>query len=127
MQKSIEMHLPQYEIPQLSPHYYGCIINDDEYPHGTILHEFIHAWGYFHEHVRPDRDNYVKVHMQNVKSDMRENFRKQKDSCTYGVPYDGNSIMHYPSRAFIVPYLPPEAMTIESLVSFDHDFFYLST
>ena len=92
-----------------------------------ILHEFIHAWGYFHEHVRPDRDNYVKVHMQNVKSDMRENFRKQKDSCTYGVPYDGNSIMHYPSRAFIVPYLPPESMTIESLVSFDHDFFYLST
>ena len=102
---------------------YRCIINDDEYPHGTILHEFIHAWGYFHEHVRPDRDNYVKVHMQNVKSDMRENFRKQKDSCTYGVPYDGNSIMHYPSRAFIVPYLPPESMTIESLVSFDHDFF----
>ena len=28
---------------------------------GSIIHEFIHAFGFFHEHVRADRDDYIKL------------------------------------------------------------------
>lgn len=33
----------------------------------TITHEIMHALGFHHEMVRPDRDNYVKVMFDNVK------------------------------------------------------------
>ena len=89
-----------------------------------ILHEFIHAWGFHHEHTRPDRDKYVKVHKQNIVEWWWINFEKQGNSTwnssTFGVPYDGNSIMHYPSKAFIKPNLPEGSLTIESLVNFYH-------
>ncbi|CAN8017651.1 unnamed protein product [Ixodes persulcatus] len=34
--------------------------------HGTILHEFLHALGFEHEHARIDRDNYIKVYRNNI-------------------------------------------------------------
>jgi hypothetical protein len=34
--------------------------------HGNIVHELAHTLGYFHEHSRPDRDNYIKVVWSNV-------------------------------------------------------------
>ena len=84
------------------------------------MHEFIHAWGFHHEHNRPDRDKYVKVYLENIIDEDRGNFKKQEQSCTFGVPYDGNSIMHYSSTAGIKPNLPRGTLTIESLVSFDY-------
>ena len=86
---------------------------------GTIVHEFIHAWGFHHEHTRPDRDKYVKVYRENIIDELWYNFKKQEQSCTFGVPYDGNSIMHYHSRAGIKPNLWIFGkLTIESLVNF---------
>ena len=35
---------------------------------GNIIHEIAHALGFFHEHSRPDRDNYVDVLWDNVVS-----------------------------------------------------------
>ena len=87
------------------------------------MHEFIHAWGFHHEHTRPDRDKYVKVHRENVQDGKWINFEKQEQSCTFGVPYDGNSIMHYSSKAWLKWYLPEGSMTIESLVKFDNKVF----
>ena len=70
----------------LSP---GCLSE------GTIIHEFIHAIGFYHEQARIDRDDYVEIQWQNLQKGTESQFLKQVNSLTFGVPYDGKSVMHY--------------------------------
>ncbi|CAG0900446.1 unnamed protein product [Cyprideis torosa] len=81
---------------------------------GTAIHEMMHAIGFFHEQSRPDRDDYVTIHWENIRPDTEGNFQKETESVidSLGSPYDYNSVMHYPRRAFLKPGLPWNATTI---------------
>ncbi|CAL8075777.1 unnamed protein product [Orchesella dallaii] len=66
----------------------------------TIVHEMIHALGFWHEHNRPDRDDFVRIYWKNIKEGRAHNFEKYEDTLTFDVPYDVQSIMHYGSYDF---------------------------
>lgn len=75
---------------------HGCLYK------GIVVHEFMHAAGFWHEQSRPDRDNYVNIHWQNIQHGLETNFRKfeghQLDILSE--PYDLGSVMHYGKYAF---------------------------
>eukprot|EP00057_Strongylocentrotus_purpuratus_P034839 XP_796702.3 PREDICTED: protein SpAN [Strongylocentrotus purpuratus] len=67
---------------------------------GTITHEIGHAIGFFHEQTRPDRDEYVVVHEENILTEELGNYIKRTyDDVVTDVPYDVKSIMHYRAYA----------------------------
>lgn len=65
----------------------------------TVVHELCHAVGMYHEHQRMDRDNYIKVDLNNVEANSRSQFNK---ITTYIMSneFDWNSIMMYDSYTF---------------------------
>ena len=67
-----------------------------------VLHEFMHAAGFFHEQSRTDRDKYVKINFENIQPGKEGNFRRFSSNVItdLGAPYDYCSIMHYSARAF---------------------------
>ncbi|PIO16021.1 hypothetical protein AB205_0039790 [Aquarana catesbeiana] len=71
----------------------GCIYR------GIIQHELEHALGFYHEHVRSDRDNYVDINFQYISQGYWGNFAKA-DTNNLGSPYDYGSVMHYDAYAF---------------------------
>lgn len=71
----------------------GCVFNS------IVQHELLHALGFNHEQTRSDRDEHVRILLQNVISGMEFNFRKIQTR-NLGTPYDYNSVMHYGRFAF---------------------------
>jgi len=69
---------------------------------GTILHEFMHTAGFYHEQARPDRTEHIVVNHTNIQPGNELNFRKYPVSKidTLGAPYDLCSVMHYKATAF---------------------------
>ena len=69
---------------------------------GIVLHELMHAIGFWHEQVRFDRDDYVIIHWENIMFGYENNFDivALEDSLEFGVPYDFASVMHYELDAF---------------------------
>lgn len=84
---------------------------------GTIIHEFLHALGFFHMQSSADRDDYVEIVWDNIQPGTEHNFAKYNSSfvSNFDIVYDYGSVMHYPETAFsvnglrtIIP-LDPEA------------------
>lgn len=68
----------------------------------TIVHEFIHALGFHHMQNTFDRDDYVEINWENVRSDSVGSFHLRPDTevSHFDVPYDVGSVMHYSQFAF---------------------------
>lgn len=63
-----------------------------------VLHELGHLVGFFHEHSRPDRDESIRIHYQNIANGVPYREFDAFDHPGYntqGITYDYNSIMHY--------------------------------
>jgi len=84
--------------------------------HGTIMHEFLHAFGFHHEQTRPDRDSWVSIDFGNIRAGTEGNFRKYSTSqvTTYNTPYDYGSVMHYGAYAFAVDRNRPTIRALRS-------------
>ncbi|XP_044026245.1 low choriolytic enzyme-like [Siniperca chuatsi] len=77
----------------LSLQKYGCI------QHGIIQHELLHVLGFYHEHNRSDRDQYVKIKWENINEYFVNNFEKY-DTNNLNTTYDYSSVMQYGRTAF---------------------------
>ena len=68
----------------------------------TAVHELMHALGVYHEHKRPDRDQYINVYLQNVAAKNHHDYAKES-SWNVLMPrtyFDFRSIMLYDQNAF---------------------------
>lgn len=75
---------------------YGCMDK------GIIIHEFLHAIGFYHQQNSADRDIFVSINMTNVKQGEEHNFDKYSNAMVtnFGYKYDYDSIMHYGPKEF---------------------------
>ncbi|KAM4618875.1 high choriolytic enzyme 1-like [Polymixia lowei] len=71
----------------------GCIY------HNTVQHELLHALGFNHEQCRSDRDQYIRILIENITPGLEYAFDKI-NTLNQGTPYDYNSVMHYHRYAF---------------------------
>ncbi|XP_078052774.1 seminal metalloprotease 1 [Augochlora pura] len=74
----------------------GCV------HHGVIVHELMHAVGFYHQQSAADRDQWVAINWTNVKPGKEHNFNKYDNRTVtdFGIGYDYTSVMHYSSYAF---------------------------
>lgn len=64
---------------------------------GSLIHEVLHCLGFYHEHQRPDRNEWIKIIKENIKR--LSDFEILNPSIVETIDeYDFSSIMHYPRR-----------------------------
>lgn len=69
---------------------------------GIVVHELGHAVGFWHEHTRPDRDDWVTIIRDNIMVGQEYNFNRltSEEVNSLGLKYDYDSIMHYARNTF---------------------------
>jgi len=70
-------------------------------PNWILVHELGHLIGFYHEHTRPDRGNFVTINTNNIQDGRGDQFELEGSADAYG-PYDFDSIMHYARCAFSI-------------------------
>ena len=56
----------------------------------------MHGMGYYHSHIRPDRDRHIKVLWDKIIPSKKNQFELCSSYCdTWGLVYDCASVMHY--------------------------------
>lgn len=70
----------------------------------TIVHEFLHALGFFHMQSATDRDEFIEIIWENVREQHKSNFEKYGTNMvsSYDVEYDYGSVLHYSEKAFSI-------------------------
>ncbi|KHJ78077.1 astacin, partial [Oesophagostomum dentatum] len=79
----------------------------------SLMHFLLSIVGLSKEHLREDRDMYIRVHTENILAGYQHIFSTitPDNAPTYNVPYDYLSIMHYGKDA----YAKPGTVTIETV------------
>ncbi|KAI1287121.1 Zinc metalloproteinase nas-15 [Halotydeus destructor] len=73
----------------------GCLV------HGVIVHELMHAIGFYHMHSRSDRDRFLSILWGNIQGNMRGEFSKNSPNRNKIMgAFDYDSIMLYGPRLF---------------------------
>ncbi|XP_023215965.1 astacin-like metalloprotease toxin 5 [Centruroides sculpturatus] len=68
---------------------------------GILFHELCHALGFYHEHNRPDRDEYIEIIESNLLPNAKSQFKKYKaDGIRLLTNYSYDTVMHYGSTSF---------------------------
>ncbi|VDM47652.1 unnamed protein product [Toxocara canis] len=67
-----------------------------------VIHELMHTIGLWHEHMRNDRDKYIRIRYENIAPRYRSQFDMvpEAESNTFGTNYNYRSVMHYGKKAF---------------------------
>ncbi|XP_035790869.1 seminal metalloprotease 1-like isoform X2 [Anopheles albimanus] len=75
---------------------------------GTVVHEFLHALGFYHQQSASDRDEFVQIIYDNITPGRENNFNiyTSADVTDFGVRYDYGSVMHYSATSFSKNGLP---------------------
>lgn len=72
--------------------------------YGTTIHEIMHVLGFYHEHVRQDRDQFVEVDWSKLTTETRRHqFKIREDQIMLADTYDFDSLMHYPIQPALKP------------------------
>ena len=68
----------------------------------TIVHEFLHAIGFFHMQSSTDREDYVRIAWDHIEEGYAHNFNAygSDEVTSFGLKYDVQSIMHYSAYSF---------------------------
>ena len=67
---------------------------------GVPVHELGHVIGFWHEHQRSDRDNFVEIKTENAYQSFVfvAEFLRVGQTLNYKMPYDYGSVLHYGPR-----------------------------